>query len=35
MAFNNADNIERQLQEDGDKTWGCVIYRCTYMRNEE
>jgi hypothetical protein len=35
MAFNNADNIERQLQEDGHKIWGWVIYRCTYKSNEE
>jgi hypothetical protein len=34
-AFNNADNIERQLQEDGHKIWGWVIYRCTYKSNEE
>lgn len=27
---NNADNIERYLQEDGHRTWGFVIYRCTY-----
>jgi hypothetical protein len=34
-AFNNADNIERQLQEDGHKIWSWVIYRCTYKSNEE
>ena len=34
-AFNNADNIERQLQEDGHKIWGWVIYRCTYKSDEE
>jgi hypothetical protein len=28
--FNNADNIERYLQEDGHRTWELVIYRCTY-----
>lgn len=28
--LNNADNIERYLQEDGHQTWGFVIYRCTY-----
>jgi hypothetical protein len=34
-VFNNADNVERQLQEDGHKIWGWVIYRCTYVNNEE
>jgi hypothetical protein len=29
-TFNDADNIERQLQEDGHKIWGWVIYGCTY-----
>ena len=33
--FNNADNVERQLQEDGHKIWGWVIYRCTYANDEE
>lgn len=33
--FNNADNIERQLQEDGHQIWGWVIYRCTYASHEE
>ena len=28
--LNNADNIERYLQEDSHRTWGWVIYRCTY-----
>lgn len=32
--FNNADNIERQLQEDGHKVWGWVIYWCTYESDE-
>ncbi|KAJ5248576.1 hypothetical protein N7468_000027 [Penicillium chermesinum] len=27
---NRADNLERLLQKDGFKTWGFVIYRCTY-----
>lgn len=34
-AFNDADNIERQLQEDGHKIWGWVIYRCTYKSDDE
>jgi hypothetical protein len=34
-VFNNADNVERQLQEDGHKIWGWVIYRCTYANDEE
>jgi hypothetical protein len=34
-AFNNADNIERQLQEDNHKIWGWVIYRCTYESDSE
>jgi len=34
-AFVNADNVERQLQEDGHKIWGWVIYRCTYADDEE
>ena len=34
-AFNNADNIERQLQQDRHKIWGWVIYRCTYKSDEE
>ncbi|GAB7352084.1 hypothetical protein MBLNU459_g2585t1 [Dothideomycetes sp. NU459] len=33
--FNNADNVERQLQQDGHKTWGWVIYRCTYQSDQE
>ncbi|KAK8204640.1 hypothetical protein M8818_005080 [Zalaria obscura] len=32
---NNADNVERQLQEDGHKIWGWVIYRCTYENDRE
>ena len=27
---NNADNLERDLKADNHKTWGFVIYRCTY-----
>jgi hypothetical protein len=33
--FNNADNVERQLQEDGHRIWGWVIYRCTYGNDQE
>lgn len=34
-AFNNADNVERQLQKDGHKIWGWVIYRCTYESDKD
>ena len=34
-AFNNANNIERQLQQDDHKIWGWVVYRCTYKSAEE
>lgn len=33
--LNNADSIERQLQEDGHQIWGWVIYRSTYKSDEE
>lgn len=33
--FNNADNIERYLQEDGHRIWGFVIYRCTYFSDAD
>jgi hypothetical protein len=33
--LNTADNIERQLAEDGYKVWGFVIYRCTYDNDED
>src|SRR5436305_4047404 len=33
--LNNADNIERYLQEDGHRTWGFVIYRCTYDSDDD
>lgn len=33
--FNNADNVERQLQQDKHKIWGWVIHRCTYASNDE
>lgn len=33
--LNNADNIERQLQEDEYQIWGCMIYRSMYESDEE
>lgn len=33
--FNTADLIERQLQEDGHRTWGFVIYRTTYANDAD
>jgi hypothetical protein len=33
--YNDADNIERFLQEDGHRTWGFVIYRCTYDNDDD
>jgi len=33
--LNTADHIERYLQADGHKTWGFVIYRCTYDSDDE
>ncbi|TIA17486.1 hypothetical protein D6C83_08258 [Aureobasidium pullulans] len=32
---NKADKLERQLQEDNHKTWGWVIYRCTYSSDKD
>lgn len=32
---NDADDVERQLAEDGHKIWGWVIYRCTYESDED
>ncbi|KAJ5248570.1 hypothetical protein N7468_000021 [Penicillium chermesinum] len=32
---NEADILERLLQKDGFKTWGFVIYRCTYANNHD
>ncbi|KAJ5198118.1 uncharacterized protein N7498_007235 [Penicillium cinerascens] len=32
---NEADNLERLLQADGFKTWGFIIYRCTYQSNAD
>ncbi|KAJ5457225.1 hypothetical protein N7530_012499 [Penicillium desertorum] len=33
--FNNADQIEQFLHEDGHRAWGFVIYRCTYESNTD
>jgi hypothetical protein len=33
--YNTADHIERYLQTDGHRTWGFVIYRCTYDNDDE
>lgn len=33
--FNDADNVERQLQQDSHKIWGWVIYRCTYESDDD
>src|SRR2546423_12758997 len=33
--YNSADNIESYLQEDGHRTWGFVIYRCTYESDDD
>jgi len=32
---NTADNIERSLQEDGNRRWGFVIYCCTYSSDAD
>ncbi|GKZ24255.1 hypothetical protein AbraCBS73388_011059 [Aspergillus brasiliensis] len=32
---NSADNIERLLNQDKFKTWGFVIYRCTYQSDSD
>ncbi|KAF7168680.1 hypothetical protein CNMCM6106_003798 [Aspergillus hiratsukae] len=32
---NTADRIERILEKDGFKTWGFVIYRCTYKSDSD
>lgn len=34
-SFNCAENIESYLQEDGHRTWGLVIYRCTYVSDDD
>ena len=33
--LNNADEIERGLQQDNHRTWGLVIYRCTYSSDAD
>ena len=33
--FNEADVIERQMQADGHRTWGYVIYRTTYSSDDD
>ncbi|KZZ99738.1 hypothetical protein AAL_02310 [Moelleriella libera RCEF 2490] len=33
--LNDADNIERQMRQDGHRTWGWLIYRCTYASDEQ
>ncbi|EIT80112.1 hypothetical protein AO1008_08096 [Aspergillus oryzae 100-8] len=33
--FNHADRLERLLQKDRFKTWGFVIYRCTYRSDSD
>lgn len=32
---NTADGLARFLQKDGFKTWGFVIYRCTYQNDSD
>ncbi|KAF5859811.1 hypothetical protein ETB97_002420 [Aspergillus alliaceus] len=34
-SLNCADRLERLLQQDRFKTWGFVIYRCTYQSNSD
>ena len=34
-THNDADIIERYIQEDGHRTWGIVVYRCTYKSDED
>ncbi|MCJ1361076.1 hypothetical protein MMC16_000173 [Acarospora aff. strigata] len=33
--LNTADEIERGLQRDNHRTWGLVIYRCTYKSDAD
>jgi len=33
--FNQADKIERLMQAEGDITWGYVIYRTTYEKDDD
>lgn len=32
---NTADRIEKQLQRDGHRTWGFVVYRTTYDSDDD
>lgn len=32
---NQADNLERLLEMDGFRTWGLVIFRCTYQNDSD
>lgn len=32
---NQADQLERLLQQDGFKIWGFVVYRCTYQSDSD
>ncbi|GKZ83062.1 hypothetical protein AnigIFM56816_007890 [Aspergillus niger] len=34
-GMNDADELERLLDNDGFKTWGFVIYRCTYQSDSD
>lgn len=34
-CFNDADNIERHMRQDGHSIWGWLIYRCTYASDEQ
>ena len=33
--FNEADMIERQMQADGHRIWGYVIYRTSYSSEDD
>lgn len=35
MRNNTADQIEKQLERDGHRTWGFVIYRTTYDNDQD
>lgn len=32
---NQADNLERLLDKDGFRSWGLVIFRCTYQNDSD
>jgi hypothetical protein len=34
-TLNDADELEWLLQKDGSKTWGFMIYRCTYQSDSD